>query len=1263
MCAESQNSQRRNPMRSAGIITLAVIALASMLVTLSVFWIPRAGLGFGLSGRTVSGVIPTSEAARSGLHVGDQLDPSLPFAARLRLLWYDDFRPGETVIVPIERSGSVKNIRVTAVQHPQAFTPVGELLMVLRILTYGIFVVVGALLVLLRPARYTWGFFLCCLGLATIPGLIGRAFSTFDATLGFTIYVLWFIAADLANVGFLIFALRFPSDELSGWRRVAWISLPAWLAFFIALDIWSAVAWYDGANVPEWAQWSTTIAGLAAWAVGTASMALTYRAAEPRNRKRLLWAIVGSSLGYLGWYVDSLLSGLGYDTAAKIAGFTTLAMPLSVGYTVLKYRVVDIRFALNRALTFSLLGMLLGAAFALTYFATASLLLQSHAAIAVQVAVALVAGASFHRLHRWIDAVVARFLFRNLRRTDARLGRACAALGSATTSASIESLLAVEPFEAMNLEHASVHRRQPDGSFARTSTAGTPCGPDRYDSDDPLVLLLKTSSRPLRPHEGSNGRDDAYALAVPIRDDVALHAIAFYGPHRNGFDLDSDEERLLGGLPQPAANAYRAIETRAAHIRRLAELLRESPGSDTATLFDYLADQILESLAAPERAILMACAAFPDATPVEVALVAGDVTGSSGLPDLARTTTFVRCTDAGRFAVHPALRDGLRRKLPDGGRDGVTRCASYWMQHENFQRAFELYVSAELRIEALAALGALLSHGQLAGVRREHVELICKCSIGEIASFPALLNVRLSEGLLVEDDPALREEANAYLERFGHRGVVSSTLAAWLAYSWSECGDHDRAIRILEQVDLDTTGLLVRAMIAGKRGGLSECAALIETANASSNPTSLSHAMHCLIRGVVVERSQGNWDRARGMLALAGDSAASPRSGWADLAHRETAVTAWLAGDLSVDTSSAPSEKPHVRWYPRAGAFAYMIKAAEAADCASALSFARRAAENAVTSGEHFVHVLALVCISELEPAMRDEHLAAAARLSDAIESTPLADALTSIVAGADNAGILTPLIRRMRAPRVGTVPRISVEFSVRRVLRDFAPISLAEGELSLLLALARSPRPSLSSELVDALWPNLDEPSGHKALQTCVYRLRSRLGDPAVVESVAQGYRLRGDTVVDLWQAERFLTSLQKDRALDRYALMRLNGICRSFGAGRSSPLDDYEWFAPIERRIADVLRTARLLLANHCLSEGKPGLALAYARDLIASDELDESGWHLSIRANMALGDVSEGRRDFRAYRDLLARELAAEPSSSMAALVAPGADGSPL
>ena len=96
------------------------------------------------------------------------------------------------------------------------------------------------------------------------------------------------------------------------------------------------------------------------------------------------------------------------------------------------------------------------------------------------------------------------------------------------------------------------------------------------------------------------------------------------------------------------------------------------------------------------------------------------------------------------------------------------------------------------------------------------------------------------------------------------------------------------------------------------------------------------------------------------------------------------------------------------------------------------------------------------------------------------------------------------------------------------------------------------------------------------------------------------------------------------------------------------------WEWFGAIERRIGDVARRARLLLASHWLKVGEFDKALECARELIAADDLDEAGWELSIRAHLASGSVSESQRDFRVYRELLARELAVEPPPSLAALV---------
>ncbi|HEY7980611.1 MAG TPA: BTAD domain-containing putative transcriptional regulator, partial [Candidatus Eremiobacteraceae bacterium] len=230
----------------------------------------------------------------------------------------------------------------------------------------------------------------------------------------------------------------------------------------------------------------------------------------------------------------------------------------------------------------------------------------------------------------------------------------------------------------------------------------------------------------------------------------------------------------------------------------------------------------------------------------------------------------------------------------------------------------------------------------------------------------------------------------------------------------------------------------------------------------------------------------------------------------------------------------------------------------------------------------------------------------------------------------------------------------LSVSLVTGAVRRGRIPITLAEGELALLLALAREQRSQSVPELTDMLWPDHDEQSAVRSLQSRIHRLRGRLGDPSAIENLAQGYRLRPGVVVDLWHAEHFLRQVAPVKTMQASAVVQLDALRHVFGTKRPTPLASWEWYGPIEVRVAAVARTARLRLGEHWMRSGDHKAALDCAQELIAADDLDEAGWELSIRAHLGAGSVSEGQRDFRAYRELLARELAAEPSPSLAALV---------
>jgi hypothetical protein len=58
MVSDTASASRSDALRAVVVVTVAAAALAATLSTLSVFWIPRASIGIGLSGVSIGGVEP-----------------------------------------------------------------------------------------------------------------------------------------------------------------------------------------------------------------------------------------------------------------------------------------------------------------------------------------------------------------------------------------------------------------------------------------------------------------------------------------------------------------------------------------------------------------------------------------------------------------------------------------------------------------------------------------------------------------------------------------------------------------------------------------------------------------------------------------------------------------------------------------------------------------------------------------------------------------------------------------------------------------------------------------------------------------------------------------------------------------------------------------------------------------------------------------------------------------------------------------------------
>ena len=131
-------------------------------------------------------------------------------------------------------------------------------------------------------------------------------------------------------------------------------------------------------------------------------------------------------------------------------------------------------------------------------------------------------------------------------------------------------------------------------------------------------------------------------------------------------------------------------------------------------------------------------------------------------------------------------------------------------------------------------------------------------------------------------------------------------------------------------------------------------------------------------------------------------------------------------------------------------------------------------------------------------------------------------------------------------------------------------------------------------------------------------------------------------------------MQSVKTDEQLSELSALRLAAIVRHFDSTRPAFMAAWEWFSPIERRIEEWSRTAKLRLAEDALRSKSYHRALQLAQQVIALDELDEPAWEIAICTLLESGDRAAAQRELRRYREITLRELNAEPSRELYDLV---------
>ncbi|MET0482598.1 MAG: hypothetical protein ABWZ27_06730 [Aestuariivirgaceae bacterium] len=520
-----------------------------------------------------------SPAARAGIRIGDRLELSrmrcIPYEARtcgdlLAVVGGMQFvLPGRSASIALAATPETPARQVTVTAEQRSTNLLTRGILILSQLAGIAVVLAAAWLVWTRPGPMSWGFFLYIVWFNPGQAYLFYALLQQWPSLLLLQNFVGSIAEAAGYAGFLVFALRVPDDRLDPQWQPVERAVP-FVAIAMALALLSSYAYVLGYRT----ELITRVSISAGFIVDLAALAilmLRRRKQTPQNQQRLNWVIWGCLIG-LPAYILAELGSVTTVFQTPFGDFTPTEDILGMLYlvngvlclfvfeAVRRKRVVNVAIPLRRV---TILGLALSIPALVLHHQIDRIEELFELPSWAWLVVGTVALFVISRLHELGVEIADHFFNRQLEQATHALEDA---LFKARDASDVERLLAEEPFRRLSLTSAAVLRKS-DGTFKAEGPAhGWDSSPTRtLSSDDPLLGPV-AKGEPFGIAERSSSRDplpsgsDRPIFAVPIANPVRCYALALYGPHASGADLDINERDMLARLGKNAAAVLAELE-------------------------------------------------------------------------------------------------------------------------------------------------------------------------------------------------------------------------------------------------------------------------------------------------------------------------------------------------------------------------------------------------------------------------------------------------------------------------------------------------------------------------------------------------------------------------------------------------------------------------------------------------------------------------------------------------------------------------------
>ncbi|HEY1863376.1 MAG TPA: PDZ domain-containing protein [Roseiarcus sp.] len=574
------------------LLLLTVYALAMIVPDLVRVVRPLGSFGLAVDGDgriyDVQGPFESkddSPAWRAGLRAGDRLDLGAMSCASVDSVGCASLlsqwggvtyvMPGREATLVVARAAERVGREVKLTAEPRPTNRLLDVVIVLDTIA-GVLVVLGAAwLVWTRPGLMTWGFFIY-----VIQFNPGQAFE-FWASLQLwprallAQNVIFLVMQAGAYAGLLLFALRAPVDRAEGRWRIIERALPALAVVFLGVAL-ASMATVFGHPAEIWARGMLFIG----FAVSLGALAILIgrrRDLSPRDYQRIRWVIWGCLIGLPAYLLAQLSqqtslfgefvgNGQAAEEAAGALFLVNGILCLFVVEAVRRQTVVNVWIPLRRATAF---GLLFSVPVLFLHKQIETIDEYIHMPDWAWVVVASALVYLIARGHEFATKLMDGLFDRKFIRAERHLAAVGETIQNSVSLEEIDRLLVDEPMHTLRLASAALFRER-DGIFCRSVSVGWDMDhADALTSNHPLLsarferkpYTLDSVDAAHRSPAELPGDLERPVLVVPIGNARRCYALALYGGHEIGTDLDSNERHLLGGLAREAEIAYAQVES------------------------------------------------------------------------------------------------------------------------------------------------------------------------------------------------------------------------------------------------------------------------------------------------------------------------------------------------------------------------------------------------------------------------------------------------------------------------------------------------------------------------------------------------------------------------------------------------------------------------------------------------------------------------------------------------------------------------------